>query len=551
MEMIHNTPQSIMVAEKNVDDEGKGNLQQQNDIFRSSSHSSLSSLEDHRPELSNSRLHDHVDDDDDDDDDIAKTLSKLGSIQSIQIGETLIERAALTESIDWLSRHVPRCVLTSLKEDAISMVQGSQQQSGTPKRSILKRIMSKSIVSPVGKIMALPHAHTYQAALLFVDISGFTSLSQGLDLNTLSKSINSYFEAIVDEITAHGGDVLKFAGDAIFAEWRSNDSSMSVVAMNEEQEDTKKRLFRKGSIDRRKSSIDQNDSFWSPSKCGLSLDDCVLSAAICGASIVKKCADYPIYLEAASGIQGALLTTLNVHCGLGVGDVAGVHVGNEYNRREYLILGSAIDQVSEACSKAALGEIRASVDAIEYLNNGIQLQERITVLDGEKSALIASKDHVYFYTRKKKTRTMSGRIRKPLNPPVRRDSLPINGMDIVAMRCLHKLLKCYVHPVVVTDEDAHFKNSISRDNQNIQERHRAEAELRSVFTIFIQPAVDVTLTGDSEKDAEIFELLNSIMIIITTILDRFKGHLRQYIVDDKGVVIIATFGLRGSTFPNL
>merc|ERR1712071_451176 len=40
---------------------------------------------------------------------------------------------------------------------------------------------------------------------------------------------------------------------------------------------------------------------------------------------------------------------------------------------------------------------------------------------------------------------------------------------------------------------------------------------------------------------------NDIFLVTLRELDRFKGHLRQFIVDDKGVVLIATFGLRGST----
>uniref|UniRef100_A0A7S1YK06 Guanylate cyclase domain-containing protein n=1 Tax=Grammatophora oceanica TaxID=210454 RepID=A0A7S1YK06_9STRA len=41
------------------------------------------------------------------------------------------------------------------------------------------------------------------------------------------------------------------------------------------------------------------------------------------------------------------------------------------------------------------------------------------------------------------------------------------------------------------------------------------------------------------------------MNVTTRELRKFSGHLRQFIADDKGVVIIATFGLRGSTFPNM
>ena len=74
-----------------------------------------------------------------------------------------------------------------------------------------------------------------RSALLFVDISGFTRLSVTLDVESLSNAINSYFEMIVDIVEDHGGNILKFAGDAIFAKWivssrcRSNGSLGSCV----------------------------------------------------------------------------------------------------------------------------------------------------------------------------------------------------------------------------------------------------------------------------------------------------------------------------------
>jgi len=54
-----------------------------------------------------------------------------------------------------------------------------------------------------------------------------------------------------------------------------------------------------------------------------------------------------------------------------------------------------------------------------------------------------------------------------------------------------------------------------------------------------------------KEDRALFHLLNGILNLTTTELNRFSGHLRQFIVDDKGLVLIATFGLRGSTFPNM
>lgn len=520
-----------------------GNSVEPNYVPRSASHSSLSSLEDP-----------HVDSNDDCDDNVAKLMAEIGFSQSNEISTSLLERAALIESIHWLSRYVPRCVLSELEEEAISICQRSRQRTNIPKRGFLNRIISNS--KPVHETQAkLPRVIKYQAALLFVDISGFTSLSQGLDLNVLSKSINSYFEEIVDEITSYGGDILKFVGDAILAEWRSNDGAL-MNNMNDDHLKNKKRLFNKkssfdsliSSFSSRKGSVDSDDSIGKALVRNLSIEDCVLVAASCGASIVKKCADYPIYNESATGVQGSLRTTLNVHCGLGVGDLIGLHVGHQYFRREYIILGNPIDQVSQSCNSAVHGELRASAEAVKYLNKTQSPENHLVIISESSAPLLASRDNVYFNQERVTARINILQKRKQ---SISMDRRAYESMDNMTIRFLQKLLTFYVHPVVLADEEAQLKNPIIRDNLKTQERHRAEAELRSVFTLFVKPIVDVSLTWDSDKDAYTFEVLNSIMIICTSILARFQGHLRQYIFDDKGLVLIATFGLRGSTFPNM
>ena len=54
-----------------------------------------------------------------------------------------------------------------------------------------------------------PHCSTFQTALLFVDISGFTNLSTRLEVDSLQRHINNYFTKLIDVIVEHGGDVLR------------------------------------------------------------------------------------------------------------------------------------------------------------------------------------------------------------------------------------------------------------------------------------------------------------------------------------------------------
>ncbi len=118
----------------------------------------------------------------DNDDDSAEMLvnkhlsSEESQNKKIQLVPTLAERAATIESIKWLGRHIPRCTL----------------------RQISEHVNKESIE---GTTMSLPHVSYYQAALLFIDMSGFTKLSQQLNVESLSQVSNIYnFTMVVSKL---------------------------------------------------------------------------------------------------------------------------------------------------------------------------------------------------------------------------------------------------------------------------------------------------------------------------------------------------------------
>jgi class 3 adenylate cyclase len=77
-----------------------------------------------------------------------------------------------------------------------------------------------------------PSIERFHAALLFVDISGFTILSQRLPVDALRLHINAYFKKILDIIFKYGGDVIKFAGDALFITWQTPVSDLGKSDLN-------------------------------------------------------------------------------------------------------------------------------------------------------------------------------------------------------------------------------------------------------------------------------------------------------------------------------
>ena len=66
-------------------------------------------------------------------------------------------------------------------------------------------------------------AEEREVTILFTDIAGYTSISDGMDPKALAGLLNSYFEVLVQPVTARGGTVDKFIGDALMAFWNAPD----------------------------------------------------------------------------------------------------------------------------------------------------------------------------------------------------------------------------------------------------------------------------------------------------------------------------------------
>ena len=139
------------------------------------------------------------------DDNMAQKLSHLMSSgeslgAALKVGLSLAERTSLIESIMLYSRHVPNCVVADLVAEVINeqdSKSGQQRKSfnlsGVATKSVRrssfesKRRESFSSRKRSRKPMTIPHSTSYECALLFVDISGFTAISRLLDVESLSK----------------------------------------------------------------------------------------------------------------------------------------------------------------------------------------------------------------------------------------------------------------------------------------------------------------------------------------------------------------------------
>ncbi|MGH6898681.1 MAG: adenylate/guanylate cyclase domain-containing protein [Geminicoccaceae bacterium] len=58
---------------------------------------------------------------------------------------------------------------------------------------------------------------TVGAAIWFCDLRGFTALSERMDRDRLLACLNQYFDGMAKPVEEHGGEILKFMGDAMLA----------------------------------------------------------------------------------------------------------------------------------------------------------------------------------------------------------------------------------------------------------------------------------------------------------------------------------------------
>lgn len=312
------------------------------------------------------------------------------------------------------------------------------------------------------------------------------------------QAINTYFQLIVDEVLDGKGDLLKFAGDAVFIEWKATTNCC--------------------------------------------LETCVESAVNCASKILSRCADFSVMANGATGDSSYRLTsqasqvdTLNVHCGVGAGQMVGVHVGDHKSRREYILLGQPISQATIATDFASLGEVAVSSEAHSILSRVCDFRGSAAFSDGKTPTIVATRNELKFTSKKRFGTHVQ---RKIVNDISRGVTSHVEGLEVDALRKYRRMMSLYVHPVVVDNDLAaahHIKSKkVKKIDRSEQERHREEAEIRNVFTMFVNPKVETHVTKDEAANVKMYETLNDIMNLSTREIERFHGHLRQFIVDDKG-----------------
>jgi len=175
------------------------------------------------------------------------------------------------------------------------MTVDGRQQIATLSSFVPQAVLRRIAATPT--LTDEPDAARFPAALLLVDITGFTRLTAAAvrrgpaATEQLSRSLNTYLGQIIELVADHGGDVSKILGDALLPMWPATQEDLATVTRR---------------------------------------------AALCGLAIVTTLGE----LELEDDLR------LSIKVGLCAGDVAATHVGGLDRHWLFLLAGEAVAQLS-------------------------------------------------------------------------------------------------------------------------------------------------------------------------------------------------------------
>src|SRR5204863_9190827 len=154
-----------------------------------------------------------------------------------------------------------------------------------------------------------------EVTVLFCDLRGFTPFTASLPPSTVKDALNIYYRHMSALVLEHGGTLLQYVGDEVYACWGAP----------------------------------------------VSRDDHAEAALICAQAFHAE--------NAAIAEELATMDAPAIQYGIGLnsGPVVAAHVGNEL-RRQYGLVGDTVNVGARLCSQAKAGEVVVSEHVLELLS---------------------------------------------------------------------------------------------------------------------------------------------------------------------------------------
>jgi class 3 adenylate cyclase len=149
----------------------------------------------------------------------AVIVSAYGDMENIR---TAMNRGAF----DFITKPVNFEDLELTMQKTLKQVeQMKETMKAIKENNILRMYVDETVLNFMGSRefeTSLMANETVEATVAFIDICGFTKISENEAPDKVVKLLNSYFDVMVKEIIAQGGFIDKFIGDAVMAVFRGD-----------------------------------------------------------------------------------------------------------------------------------------------------------------------------------------------------------------------------------------------------------------------------------------------------------------------------------------
>ena len=157
---------------------------------------------------------------------------------------------------------------------------------------------------------------------MFIDIRGFTAMSENTSSDAVLQMLNEYFEVIVEVVFRHEGTVDKFIGDEMMVIWGAP----------------------------------------------VSHDDDPVRAVRSALEIHSELAEFNKQRLAAGKQE------INIGIGINTGSLVAGYIGST-RTMSYSVIGDTVNTASRLCSAAKAGQIVISENTFEKINNSFAVDE--------------------------------------------------------------------------------------------------------------------------------------------------------------------------------
>ena len=210
-----------------------------------------------------------------------------------------------------------------------------EREAGT--RAQFQRLLSPNLVDQIvrGALQLDQGGMKRDVTMLFADIRGFTEMSERHPPEEMVKTLNDYFEVMVDVLFTHGGTLDKYVGDEVIG------------------------------------------LFGAP----VELPDAADRAIRCGLEMQRALAEFNRVRESAG------LEAIHVGIGINTGPVIAGAIGSS-RTLQYTVIGDAVNVAARLCSVAKAGEVLLSEFTMGCAQDKVSVEKRDPVHVKGKSAAL-------------------------------------------------------------------------------------------------------------------------------------------------------------------